>query len=105
MGRNSHINNGRPVVIGHEFGAVTGRPRRCGWFDAVALRRAVLHNSLSSLGVTKLDVLDGLDTLSIATGYRIVAGERPSAAAAAPFLECEPRTRRIPAGRSPPSHH
>jgi adenylosuccinate synthase len=57
--------------VGHEFGAVTGRPRRCGWFDAVALRRAVLHNSLSSLGVTKLDVLDGLDTLRIATGYRI----------------------------------
>jgi adenylosuccinate synthase len=57
--------------VGHEFGAVTGRPRRCGWFDAVALRRAVLHNSLSSLGVTKLDVLDGLDTLRICTGYRI----------------------------------
>ena len=57
--------------VGHEFGAVTGRPRRCGWFDAVALRRAVLHNSISSLGVTKLDVLDGLDTLRICTGYRI----------------------------------
>jgi adenylosuccinate synthase len=56
--------------VGHEFGAVTGRPRRCGWFDAVALRRAVLHNSISSLGVTKLDVLDGLDTLRICTGYR-----------------------------------
>ena len=57
--------------VGHEFGAVTGRPRRCGWFDAVALRRAVLHNSITSLGVTKLDVLDGLDTLRICTGYRI----------------------------------
>ena len=57
--------------VGHEFGAVTGRPRRCGWFDAVALRRAVLHNSLSSLGVTKLDVLDGIDTIRICTGYRI----------------------------------
>jgi adenylosuccinate synthase len=57
--------------VGHEFGAVTGRPRRCGWFDAVALRRAVLHNSISSLGVTKLDVLDGLDTLRICTGYSI----------------------------------
>ena len=57
--------------VGHEFGAVTGRPRRCGWFDAVAMRRAVMHNSLSSLGVTKLDVLDGLDTLRICTGYRI----------------------------------
>jgi adenylosuccinate synthase len=57
--------------VGHEFGAVTGRPRRCGWFDAVAMRRAVMHNSLSSLGVTKMDVLDGLDTLRICTGYRI----------------------------------
>jgi adenylosuccinate synthase len=57
--------------VGHEFGAVTGRARRCGWFDAVALRRAVLHNSISSLGVTKLDVLDGLDTLRICTGYSI----------------------------------
>jgi len=57
--------------VGHEFGAVTGRPRRCGWFDAVALRRAVLHNSISSLGVTKLDVLDGIDTIRICTGYRI----------------------------------
>jgi adenylosuccinate synthase len=57
--------------VGHEFGSVTGRPRRCGWFDAVALRRAVLHNSISSLGVTKLDVLDGLDTIRICTGYCI----------------------------------
>jgi len=57
--------------VGHEFGAVTGRPRRCGWFDAVALQRAVLHSSVSSLGVTKLDVLDGLDTIQICTGYRI----------------------------------
>jgi adenylosuccinate synthase len=77
--------------VGHEFGAVTGRPRRCGWFDAVALRRAVLHNSLSSLGVTKLDVLDGLDTINIATGYRIDGQVREQP----PLLphrysECEP---------------
>jgi adenylosuccinate synthase len=56
--------------VGHEFGSVTGRPRRCGWFDAVALRRAVVHSSVSGLCVTKLDVLDGLDTLRICTGYR-----------------------------------
>jgi len=76
--------------VGHEFGAVTGRPRRCGWFDAVALRRAVLHNSLSSLGVTKLDVLDGLDTLRICTGYRI-DGEIHEAPPLLPhrFSECE----------------
>jgi adenylosuccinate synthase len=57
--------------VGHEFGAVTGRPRRCGWFDAVALKRAVINSSISSLGVTKLDVLDGLDTIRICVGYRI----------------------------------
>ena len=77
--------------VGHEFGAVTGRPRRCGWFDAVALRRAVLHNSLSSLGVTKLDVLDGLDTLRIATGY-LIDGEVRENPPLLPhrYSECEP---------------
>lgn len=55
---------------GHEFGSVTGRPRRCGWFDAVALRRAVQINSLSGIGITKLDVLDGMETIQICTGYR-----------------------------------
>jgi adenylosuccinate synthase len=77
--------------VGHEFGAVTGRPRRCGWFDAVALRRAVLHNSISSLGVTKLDVLDGLDTLRVCTGYRI-DGEVHAGPPLLPhrFSECEP---------------
>jgi adenylosuccinate synthase len=57
--------------VGHEFGSVTGRRRRCGWFDAVALRRSVVHNSCSSLCVTKLDVLDELDTLRVCVGYRI----------------------------------
>ena len=57
--------------VGHEFGAVTGRKRRCGWFDAVALRRSIVHNSCSSLCVTKLDVLDGLDTIRVCVGYRI----------------------------------
>ncbi len=56
--------------VGHEFGSVTGRPRRCGWFDAVALRRSVIHASVSGLCVTKLDVLDGLETLRICTSYR-----------------------------------
>jgi adenylosuccinate synthase len=57
--------------VGAEFGATTGRPRRCGWFDAVALRRAVLNNSISALCITKLDVLDGLETIKICTGYRV----------------------------------
>jgi len=59
---------------GHEFGSTTGRPRRCGWFDAVALRHAVQVNSVSGLCLTKLDVLDGVDTIRICVGYRDVAG-------------------------------
>lgn len=54
---------------GNEFGSTTGRPRRCGWFDAVALRRAVMINSLSGLVVTKLDVLDTFKEIKIATSY------------------------------------
>jgi adenylosuccinate synthase len=55
---------------GQEFGANTGRPRRCGWFDAVLMRQVVLANSLSGLVLTKLDILDELPTLKICTGYR-----------------------------------
>ncbi|MDH3948033.1 MAG: adenylosuccinate synthase [Gammaproteobacteria bacterium] len=55
---------------GHEFGSTTGRPRRCGWFDAVALRRSAQINSVSGLCITKLDVLDGLDKISICVGYK-----------------------------------
>ena len=54
---------------GHEFGATTGRPRRCGWFDAVAMRRSVQINGISGLCVTKLDVLDGIETLRIGLDY------------------------------------
>jgi adenylosuccinate synthase len=57
--------------VGHEFGSVTGRRRRCGWFDSVALRRAVVNSSVSGLCITKLDVLDGLDVIRICVGYRI----------------------------------
>jgi adenylosuccinate synthase len=57
--------------VGHEFGAVTGRRRRTGWFDAVALRRSIVHSSVSSLCMTKLDVLDGLDTIRVCVGYRV----------------------------------
>jgi adenylosuccinate synthase len=55
---------------GNEFGSVTGRPRRCGWFDAVAMRRSIQLNGVSGLCVTKLDVLDGLETVKICVGYR-----------------------------------
>jgi len=56
--------------LGNEFGATTGRPRRCGWFDAVVVRYAVRINGLTDLAVTKLDVLDTLDRLALCTGYR-----------------------------------
>jgi len=90
--------------VGHEFGAVTGRARRCGWFDAVAMRRACMHNSISSLCVTKLDVLDGLDTIRICTGYRIdgaVRDEPPLLPHR--FSECEPVYEEHP-GWSEPTH-
>jgi adenylosuccinate synthase len=57
--------------VGAEFGATTGRPRRCGWFDAVALRRSIINSSVSGLCVTKLDVLDELETIQICIGYEI----------------------------------
>ncbi len=56
---------------GNEFGSVTGRPRRCGWFDAAALKRSVQINGVSGLCITKLDVLDGMDVLQLCVGYRI----------------------------------
>ena len=55
---------------GNEYGAVTGRPRRCGWYDAVAVRYGVRINGLDALALTKLDVLDGLEEIQICTAYR-----------------------------------
>ncbi|HVP34886.1 MAG TPA: adenylosuccinate synthase [Steroidobacteraceae bacterium] len=65
--------------VGHEFGSVTGRRRRCGWFDSVALKRAIVNSSVSGLCITKLDVLDGLETIRIGVGYRVdgVASPEP----------------------------
>ncbi|HUW38137.1 MAG TPA: adenylosuccinate synthase [Rhodocyclaceae bacterium] len=59
---------------GHEFGSVTGRARRCGWFDAAALKRAIQINGVSGLCVTKLDVLDGVQELKLCTGYKLDSG-------------------------------
>jgi adenylosuccinate synthase len=56
---------------GHEFGVVTGRKRRCGWFDAVLVRQAVAVNGIKGIALTKLDVLDGLDEIKICTSYRL----------------------------------
>lgn len=61
-------------VKGHEFGATTGRKRRTGWFDAVAMKRAVQINSITGFCLTKLDVLDGLETLQICVGYKDAQG-------------------------------
>jgi len=63
-------------VKGNEYGSVTGRPRRCGWFDAAALKRAVQINGLTGICITKLDVLDGLDIVRVAVGYRVGSGTR-----------------------------
>ncbi|MBW8028325.1 MAG: adenylosuccinate synthase [Ferrovum sp.] len=65
----------RLATRGHEFGAVTGRARRTGWFDAVALKRAIQINGVSGLCVTKLDVMDGLETVRICTSYRLADGQ------------------------------
>ncbi|WFF39327.1 adenylosuccinate synthase [Moraxella nasibovis] len=76
--------------VGHEFGATTGRARRCGWFDAVALRRAVVLNSMSGICLTKLDVLDGLSEIKIATEYKVPQGECAGAFDAEYYEKVEP---------------
>jgi adenylosuccinate synthase len=76
---------------GHEFGATTGRKRRCGWLDLVALRRSLRINSVSGLCITKLDVLDGLETVKLAVAYRYRGEEITTPPAGAENLaECEP---------------
>jgi adenylosuccinate synthase len=56
---------------GKEFGVVTGRPRRCGWFDAVLVRQTVRISGIHGLALTKLDILDGFDEIKVCTGYRL----------------------------------
>ncbi len=85
---------------GDEFGATTGRPRRCGWFDAVALKRSILNNSVSGLCVTKLDVLDGLDSVSVCTGYEIDGHEVANPPCSAEdFARCKPVYKELPGWR------
>jgi adenylosuccinate synthase len=82
---------------GKEFGTTTGRRRRCGWFDAVAVRRAVELNSFSALCITKLDILDGLDTVKICVGYR--CGEKVLEVPpvdAETYAKCEPIYEELP---------
>ena len=88
--------------VGLEFGATTGRPRRCGWFDAVLLRRAVFTNSVAGLCVTKLDVLDGLPEIKICVGYRLdgrVQNTPPLLIER--FGECEPVYESLPGWAQP----
>lgn len=76
---------------GNEFGAVTGRPRRCGWFDGAALRRAVQINGLTGLAIMKLDVLDGLKTIKLGVGYKYEGKELPVMPSGAEAVaKCEP---------------
>jgi adenylosuccinate synthase len=76
---------------GHEFGATTGRPRRCGWIDLVALRRAVQVNGINGLAITKLDVLDGMPTIKVCIAYEYRGKQRSFAPLdAAGWDECKP---------------
>jgi adenylosuccinate synthase len=87
---------------GQEYGASTGRPRRCGWYDAVAVRYAARVNGLHALAITKLDVLDGLETLEICTAYRCGGAtltEMPSDLAQ--LAACEPIYEQMPGWSEP----
>jgi adenylosuccinate synthase len=87
---------------GNEYGAVTGRPRRCGWYDAVAVRYAARINGLDALALTKLDVLDGLERIEICTSYRCgsrTLTEFPSDIGQ--LAECQPVYESMPGWSSP----
>jgi adenylosuccinate synthase len=78
-------------VKGHEFGATTGRKRRCGWLDAVSLRRSLQINSVTGMCITKLDVLDGMETIKICVAYRLDGREVETPPVGADrFAECQP---------------
>lgn len=84
-------------VRGNEYGSVTGRPRRCGWFDAAALKRSIQINGVTGLCVTKLDVMDGMDTVRIAVGYKVDGETRDILPVGAELLaRCEPIYEEMP---------
>jgi adenylosuccinate synthase len=87
---------------GNEFGAVTGRPRRCGWYDAVAVRHAVRVNGLDALALTKLDVLDGLPELQVCTAY-VCHGKKvlEMPGDLAQLAECQPVYETLPGWTAP----
>ena len=83
--------------VGAEFGATTGRPRRCGWLDMVALRQAVLNNSVSGLCITKLDVMDSIDPVKICVAYQQDGKELTTAPTGAEALQaCQPVYEELP---------
>ncbi len=87
---------------GQEYGASTGRPRRCGWFDAVVVRYSVRVNGLDALALTKLDVLDGLPEIPVCVGYRTALGELTEFPADLRLLaSAEPVYRRLPGWSTP----
>ena len=87
---------------GHEFGATTGRPRRCGWLDLVALKRSVQVNSVTSLCMTKLDILDGFENINVCTAYRHKNQTRLAPPYAADdFEHCQPVYEVLPGWSSP----
>lgn len=89
------------ATVGAEFGATTGRPRRVGWFDAVALRRSIVNSSVSGLCVTKLDVLDELETIRIGVGYEIDGLAVPGLPVSVDrFAQCEPVYEDMPGWKS-----
>ncbi len=95
-------------ATGREFGATTGRPRRCGWFDAVVVRTAARVNGMTGLVITKLDVLDQFREIRFCTGYRIngtggkVVTEMPASLAA--LESCEPVYETLPGWLEPTTH-
>lgn len=86
---------------GHEFGSVTGRPRRCGWFDAALMRQVVMANSFTGMVLTKLDILDEIEKIKICTAYSY-RGNLLNISPADPHIlaECEPVYEELPGWRS-----
>lgn len=83
--------------VGAEFGATTGRPRRCGWFDAVALHRSIINSSVTGLCVTKLDVLDELEVIRICVGYELDGKAIPGLPVLVDqFADCKPVYEDVP---------
>ena len=89
-------------TVGHEFGATTGRPRRCGWFDAVALQYSAMINGITRIAVTKLDVLDDFDEIRMCIGYEVRGKRLKSFPTDLPTLEQRhPGVRILPGWKHP----